>query len=66
MPPVKTAVFFLMQKFVMYHIPLDFSIDLILQPHYGPGIDSASTEMRTRNLPGGKANKLTTICESVF
>jgi hypothetical protein len=27
------------------HIPmrsLDFSIDLILQPHYGPGVDSAS------------------------
>jgi hypothetical protein len=42
----------------------DFSIDIIIQPHYGPGVDSASlTEMSTRNIPGGKV--LTTSPPSV-
>jgi hypothetical protein len=48
---------------------LDFSIDLILQPHRGPGSTQPLTEMSTRNLPGGKgrpahkADNLTAICE---
>jgi hypothetical protein len=34
---------------------LDFSIDLILQPHYGAlGSTESLTEMSTRNLPQGK------------
>jgi hypothetical protein len=39
---------------------------------YGPGVDSASTEMGTRNLPVGKgrparkADNLTAICEPIF
>jgi hypothetical protein len=27
--------------------------DIILQPHYGPGVDSASNRMSTRNIPWG-------------
>jgi hypothetical protein len=36
---------------------LDFSIDLILQPHYGPGVDSASNRNEFRDLPGGKGGR---------
>jgi hypothetical protein len=41
-------------------------------PHYGPGFNSASTEMSTRNTTGGKglpvhkADNLTAICEPIF
>jgi hypothetical protein len=50
------------------------SLDFLLlaqyfQPHYGPGVDSALTEMSTRSLPGvkvrpaSKADDLTAIYE---
>jgi hypothetical protein len=33
---------------------LDFSIDLIIQPHYGPGVDSASDRNEYQESSGGK------------
>jgi hypothetical protein len=49
---------------------LDFSIDLIFQPHYGPGVDSASisnayqeSSRGVKARPARKADNLTAICE---
>jgi hypothetical protein len=48
-----------------------FRFTYFFQPQYGPGVDSALTEISTRNLPGGKgrperkADKLTDICEPI-
>jgi hypothetical protein len=49
---------------------LDFSNDLI-QPHYGPGVDSASVRNEYQEFswgegrPAPKANSLTAICEPI-
>jgi hypothetical protein len=49
--------------------PLDFSIDLTFQPHYGPGVDSASSRNEFQESSWGKgwlarkADSLTAICE---
>jgi hypothetical protein len=51
---------------------LDFSIDLIFQPHYGSEVDSASGRMNTTSLPGGKerpahkADNLSAICDATY
>jgi hypothetical protein len=48
---------------------LDFSIDLILQPHYGPGVDSASNRNEYQEsswgVKGGRHMKLTTSLPAV-
>jgi hypothetical protein len=50
---------------------LDFSVDLIIPRHYGPGVGSASnTEMSTKNILGDKGRAelkadLTAICEPI-
>jgi hypothetical protein len=50
---------------------LDFSIDLILQLHYGTGVDSVSNIMSASNLLGGKgrpehkSDNPSAICESI-
>jgi hypothetical protein len=31
-------------------VPLKIFIDISLKPHYGPGVDSASNKMCTRNI----------------
>jgi hypothetical protein len=57
-----------MSQCILYAKP--YLLYSIFQPHYDPGVDSASlTEISTRNLPGGKerpahtADNLTAICE---
>jgi hypothetical protein len=46
-----------------------FSIDLILQPHYGPGVDLASNgneyQPSSWGLKGGRRVRLTTLPPSV-
>jgi hypothetical protein len=51
---------------------LDFSIDLISQLHYGPGVDSTSNRNEYQESswvgegrPARKAENLTAICESI-
>jgi hypothetical protein len=49
----------------------DTSFPKSFQPHYGSGVNSASKEMSTRNLPGGKVrptrktDNLTVGCERI-
>jgi hypothetical protein len=48
---------------------LDFSFDLILQPHYDPGVDSASNRIEYQESSWGKVRQArkgdnpTAICE---
>jgi hypothetical protein len=42
---------------------LDFTFDLIFQPHYGPGVDSASNRNEYQEPPARKADNLTASCE---
>jgi hypothetical protein len=51
---------------------LHFLIDPILQPHYGPGVDSASnrneyqkSSWELKERPERKADNLTAICEAI-
>jgi hypothetical protein len=50
---------------------LDFSINLIVQPQYGPGSTQLRTEMCIRNLPAikgrpaRKVDSLATICQPI-
>jgi hypothetical protein len=50
---------------------LDFSIDTIFQPHYSPGVDSASDRNEYQEFSGGKgrparkADNLTANCEPI-
>jgi hypothetical protein len=49
-----------------------FSIDLSFQPHYGPGVDSASNRKKNqesslggKGRPACEADDLTAICEPI-
>jgi hypothetical protein len=53
---------------VRFLMRLEFSIDLILQPHYGPGVDSASNTNEYQGsswVKGGRRVRLITSPPSV-